>query len=121
MEEHWILKETEYNRQLSELKEQITQLRAKINSYTTFRSDQTDSFSRMARNLEDPFSFISPEAGRIPFSQEEHWNEIMAGGFDEKFDKEVNEKADRVNNLSKDCRRLQQRRADLAKKLKQLQ
>ena len=120
MEEQWTIKESQYIQQLSELKEQITQLRAKINSYTSSRSDLPDNFSKIPRVPDDQFMFLGQEPGRISFSPDDHWNELMASNFDKKFDQEVFEKSDRVHILSEDCRKLQQRRATLIKKLKQM-
>ena len=120
IESKWIIKEQQYIRQLSELKEQINQLRSKINEYSNQRTEPMDVFSQAPRNVEDPLAaFIASDQMKpFPFSADDNWkNSFLTGNF-EKYDQELNEKEDRVKTLSEDCRKLHQRKALLTKQLK---
>ena len=122
IEERWAVKEAEYIRQLAELKEQIVQLRSRVKSYILLNTEPFDHIPKLPRTPEDSLShFLSSDPIKsLSFQNDDTWkSSILNGTFDKRFDQELMEKEDRVNTLSEDCRKLQQRRAMLIKQLKQ--
>ena len=120
IESKWVIKEQQYIRQLSELKEQINQLRTKINEYNNQRTEPLNDFSQGPRIGDDPLSAFMASDPIKPFQfSDDNWKNFLITGNFEKYNKELSEKTDRVKTLSEDCRKLHQRKALLTKQLKQ--